>query len=200
MTGENNPQTSLISQDSKLAAGVKVWNYSYIRENSQIGENTIIGSYVYIDTNVVIGKNCKIQNAAQLFDPTVIHDGVFIGPGVILTNDQYPRSINADGSIKSAKEWKKVGVEVADGASIGAGAICVAPIKIGKWALIGSGSVIINDVPDFALVVGNPGRQIGWVGKSGIKLNELEGNNFICPRTQTQYEVQNGVLSEILVE
>jgi len=200
MIDENKAQISLISQDSKLAAGVIIWNYSYIRENSQIGEDTIIGSYVYIDSNVVIGKNCKIQNRAQLFDPTIIHDGVFIGPGVILTNDQYPRSINTDGSIKSAKEWKKVGVEVNEGASIGAGAICVAPVKIGKWALIGAGSVIISDVPDFALVVGNPGRQIGWVGRSGIKLKEVEANNFICPRTQTQYELQNGVLSEILVK
>lgn len=200
MIDKNNSQTSLISHDSILAAGVRVWNFSYIRENSQIGENTIIGSYVYIDANVVIGKNCKIQNRAQLFDPTVIHDGVFIGPGVIFTNDQYPRAVNTDVTIKNAAEWEKVGVEVSEGASIGAGAICVAPVKIGKWALVGSGSVIINDVPNFALVVGNPGRQIGWVGKSGIKLKEVEDNKFTCPRTQTQYELQNGVLSEILVK
>jgi UDP-2-acetamido-3-amino-2,3-dideoxy-glucuronate N-acetyltransferase len=200
MINEKNSQTSLISHDSKLARGIKVWNYSYIRENSLIGENTIIGSYVYIDANVVIGKNCKIQNRAQLFDPTIIHDGVFIGPGVILTNDQYPRAINSNGDIKNLKDWQKVGVEVSEGASIGAGAICVAPIKIGKWALVGAGSVVIKDVPDFALVVGNPGRQIGWVGKSGMKLNEMDGNNFICPKTQTQYELKNGVLSEILVK
>ena len=200
MTGEPSLQSSLISEEANLAKGVKVWNYSYIRENSQIGENTIIGSYVYVDVNVVIGSNCKIQNRVQLFDPAVIHDGVFIGPGVILTNDQYPRAINSNGDIKNAKDWQKVGVEVSEGASIGAGAICVAPIKIGKWALVGAGSVVITDVPDFALVVGNPGKQIGWIGKSGMKLNEMDGNNFICPKTQTQYELKNGVLSEILVK
>jgi len=170
MIQNNNLNSSLISQDAKLATGVQIWNYSHIRENSQIGENTIIGSYVYVDSNVVVGSNCKIQNRAQLFDPALIHDGVFIGPGVILTNDQYPRSVNTDGSLKDSRDWQKVGVEVNEGASIGAGVICVAPVRIGKWAQVGAGSVIIRDVPNFALIVGNLGRQIGWVGKSGTKL------------------------------
>lgn len=186
-----------VSDGVILGEGVKVWDFSKIRENSIIGDHTLIGDYVYIDINVSIGKNCKIQNSALLFDPCVLHDGVFIGPGVILTNDHNPRAISSTGSKKASTDWDKVGVEVFNGASIGAGTVCIAPVKIGNWAMIGAGSVVTKDVPNFALVLGNPARQVGWVGKKGLKLIPLDDSNFLCPVTNEKYSLSKGILSEM---
>ena len=183
-----------VSVAAKLSDNTSVWDFAQIRENAVVGENSIIGSYAYIDANVQIGKNCKIQNRALIYDPAVIHDGVFIGPGAILTNDKNPRSISGSGAIKSAEDWNKVGVEVLQGASIGSGAICVAPINIGKWALVGAGAVVTKDVKDYALVVGNPARQVGWVGEAGKQLEDLDGQRFKCPISGAEYELKHGSL------
>jgi UDP-3-O-[3-hydroxymyristoyl] glucosamine N-acyltransferase len=131
-----------ISKDAIISPTARIWDFSQIRENARIGANSIIGSYVYIDVNVLIGDNCKVQNRALIYDPSIIHDGVFIGPGAILTNDKNPRAIQKSGGIKQSSDWEKVGVEVFEGASIGSGAICIAPVKIGKWALVGAGAVV----------------------------------------------------------
>jgi UDP-2-acetamido-3-amino-2,3-dideoxy-glucuronate N-acetyltransferase len=116
---------------------------------------------------------------------------VFIGPGVIFTNDLYPRSVNEDGSTKNESDWIKQAVLVRLGASIGAGAICVAPVKIGQWSMIAAGSVVVNDVPNFALVAGIPAKQIGWVGKSGERLIKEDEEIYICPKTGTKYKLEN---------
>src|SRR5699024_6393088 len=108
-------------------------------------------------------------------------NGVFIGPAVVLTNDHFPRAINPDGSQKSASDWDAVGVTIGEGASIGASATCVAPVTIGSWALVGSGSVVIKDVPDFAIVVGSPARRVGWVGRSGQPLTPAGDGSWKCP-------------------
>ena len=188
-----------ISKYAVISSSARIWDFSQIRENARIGANTIIGSYVYIDANVMIGENCKVQNRALIYDPSVIHDGVFIGPGVILTNDKNPRAVKAQGEIKENSDWDKVGVEVFEGASIGSGAICIAPVKIGKWALVGAGSVVIKDVKDFALVVGSPARQVGWVSPSGVRLKQISESVFECPRTLTRFEVINSELHEIIL-
>ncbi len=188
--------SATVSDAAKLAENCSVWNFAQIRENAQIGENSIIGSYAYVDANVVIGNNCKVQNRALIYDPAIIHDGVFIGPGVILTNDKNPRAVSDSGAVKGAKDWDKVGVEVLQGASIGSGAICVAPIKIGKWALVGAGAVVTKDVKDYAIVVGNPARQIGWVGRAGKELETIDGQHFECPILGTKYQVIKGNLVE----
>lgn len=185
-----------VSNQASLANSVSIWDFSQVRENTKIGENSIIGSYVYIDANVKIGKNCKIQNRALLYDPAILHDGVFIGPGAILTNDKNPRSVSPANELKSSEDWKKVGVEIFEGASIGSGAICIAPVKIGKWATIGAGAVVTKDVPDHALMVGNPARQIGWVGKSGLKLVTQDNKNFKCPILGTKFQEIDGSLVE----
>ena len=187
-------QSASVSSEAKISENVSIWDFAQVRENAVVGENSIIGSYAYIDANVKIGKNCKIQNRALIYDPSIIHDGVFIGPGVILTNDKNPRSILDSGAIKSANDWEKVGVEVLQGASIGSGAICVAPIKIGKWALVGAGAVVTKDVKDYALVVGNPARQVGWVGEAGKQLEDLDGQRFKCPISGAEYELKHGSL------
>jgi len=189
-------QNATVSDAATLSENTSVWDFAQVRENAVVGENSIIGSYAYIDANVQIGNDCKIQNRALIYDPAIIHDGVFIGPGAILTNDKYPRSISVSGEVKSAKAWDKVGVEVLQGASIGSGTICVAPVRIGKWALVGAGAVVTKDVKDFALVVGNPARQVGWVGRAGKQLETLDGQHFKCPIFGTEFQLINGNLVE----
>ncbi len=178
-----------ISDAAKLSDNTSVWDFAQIRENAVVGKNSVIGSYVYIDANVQIGDNCKIQNRALVYDPAIVHNGVFIGPGAILTNDKYPRAVNYNAGLKGLMDWEKVGVEVLEGASIGSGAICIAPVKIGKWALVGAGAIVTSDVRDHALVVGNPAVQIGWVGKAGFKLKKISEDIFECPVTFEKFEV-----------
>jgi UDP-2-acetamido-3-amino-2,3-dideoxy-glucuronate N-acetyltransferase len=191
-------ENAAVSPAAKLRDGVSVWDFSQVREYAAIGDNSIIGSYAYIDANVQIGANCKVQNRALIYDPAIIHDGVFIGPGVILTNDKNPRSVSASGQIKGTADWEKTGVEIFEGASIGAGAICIAPVKIGRWAVVGAGSVVSNPVKDHALVVGNPARQVGWVGYAGIRLKALSDSIFECPKTLTKFELINFELHEMM--
>ena len=180
----------------EIGNDVKVWQLSHIREDASIGDNTTLGRCVYVGPGVKIGRNVKIQNLAMIYEPAEISDGVFIGPGAILTNDKNPRSILGSGEVKSAKDWDKVGVEVLQGAAIGSGAICVAPVKIGKWALVGAGAVVTKDVKDYALVVGNPAHQVGWVGKAGKQLETVDGQHFNCPIFGTEYELINDTLVE----
>jgi acetyltransferase-like isoleucine patch superfamily enzyme len=192
--GEN----SEVHRSVRIGKSVTIWSFVQIREDVEIGENTIIGSYVYIDSKVRIGKNCKIQNRALLYEPAEIADGVFIGPGVVFTNDNYPRAINPDGTIKSATDWNKEGVIVSKGASIGAGAICIAPVKIGEWALVGAGAVVTKDVPSFAVVVGNPAHTVGWVGHEGYQLIEISKDLFHCPKSHDKYKLLLGVLQRMV--
>jgi UDP-2-acetamido-3-amino-2,3-dideoxy-glucuronate N-acetyltransferase len=196
----NPPVVNALSDKALIGPNVVIWNFSQVREFAQIGENTSIGSFVYIDSEVRIGKNCKIQNGAFIYHPADIGDGVFIGPGAIFTNDQNPRAVNITGGTKGPNDWRKVGVNVLDGASIGAGAICIAPVTIGKWSLVGAGSIVTRDVPDFALVVGNPARQIGWVGHHGVRLDMKSEFVFECPETSKLYEVRNGSMTEMSIQ
>jgi acetyltransferase-like isoleucine patch superfamily enzyme len=134
-----------------------------------------------------------------LYEPAVLGHGVFIGPAVVLTNDEYPRAINSDGTLKSGADWHAVGVHIGDGASIGARSVCVAPVTIGKWALVAAGSVVVKDVPDFALVAGVPAKRIGWVGHEGIPLEKKGENLFVCPKSGRSYrEVDSQRLTEII--
>jgi acetyltransferase-like isoleucine patch superfamily enzyme len=187
---------SIVDDTAKVSEGVQIWHFSQLRERSQIGFGTIIGKSCYVGPDVTIGSNCKIQNSAQIFEPAVIGDAVFIGPSAVLTNDQYPRATNPDLTRKKVSDWKLVGVVVETGASVGAGAICVAPIVIGAWSVIGAGSVVISDVKPFALVVGNPAKQIGWVGKSGHRLISTGDSQFTCPISSLRYTELNGILRE----
>ena len=169
-----------------IGDGTKVWHLSQIRESAEIGINCIIGRGSYVGPNVRIGPNTKVQNLAQIYDPAEIGGGVFIGPGAILTNDIYPRAIDSDGQSKGASDWEAKGVVIKSGASIGARSVILAGVTIGEWALVGAGSVVIKDVPNYAIVVGNPSRQIGWVGKSGIQLTQ-NGSLLVCPITGESY-------------
>jgi len=197
LLGKSNKVSNNIDERAIIGLGTKVWENSQIRENVKIGNDCNIGRNVYVGPSVKIGNNVKIQNNTLIYEPAVVSDGVFIGPGVIFTNDLHPRAITHDGKKKTEEDWNKEGVTVEHGASIGAGAICVAPVKIGKWAMIAAGSVVTKDVSDFSLVAGVPAKQIGWVGKSGVKLIQKVPNIFVCPETQNEYKLSDEKLSEI---
>ncbi len=152
--------TAEIHESVLIPSNTRVWGYTQIRENVSIGESCIIGRNVYIGPGVVIGNNCKIQNNALIYEPAVIEDGVFIGPAAILTNDKNPKAVNADGSLKSASDWKAQAVKIRKGASIGAGAICVAPVEIGPNSMVGAGSVVSKEVSPGETVAGIPASPI----------------------------------------
>jgi len=175
----------------------KIWSYSQICGGSIIGENVIVGRNVYIGSGVHIGANCKIQNNALIYEPAILEDGVFIGPAVILANDTYPRAVNPDGALKEKKDWNVVGVTIRQGASVGAGSVCVAPVEIGAWALVAAGSTVTKNVPSFALVAGSPAKRIRWVGKAGFPLTEIGEGKFICPQTGIHYQE---LASDTLIE
>ena len=194
----NIHSTADVAESAQVADSARVWHYAQVREEATIGENCIVGRGAYIGTGVEVGDNCKIQNYALVYEPAKLARGVFIGPAVVFTNDQFPRAINPDGTPKSASDWEAVGVTVLEGASIGAKSVCIAPVTIGAWALVGSGSTVVKDVPDFALVVGNPARRVGWVGRAGHPLTEHADGLWLCPHTGQKYrQVDGNTLIEV---
>lgn len=186
-----------VSPDAVIGSGSSIWHLAQVREQAQLGENCIVGRGAYIGTGVVMGDNCKVQNYALVYEPAVLGDGVFIGPAVVLTNDTYPRAINADGSQKSAHDWEPVGVTIERGAAIGARATCVAPVTIGAWATVAAGAVVVKDVPPYALVAGVPARRLAWVGEAGVPLVAGdEAGSWVCPNTGDRYSESDGLLSK----
>lgn len=162
-----------VSPEATIGEGSSVWHLAQVREGARLGENCVVGRGAYVGTGVQVGNNCKIQNYALVYEPASLADGVFIGPAVVLTNDHFPRAINADGTPKSAHDWEPVGVTIEEGASIGARSVCVAPVTIGAWSLVAAGSTVVKDVPPFALVAGVPARRLGWVGHEGVPLDAV---------------------------
>lgn len=184
-----------VSDQAILGDGTKIWHLAQVREQANLGANCIVGRGAYVGTGVQIGENTKIQNYALVYEPARLGKGVFIGPAVVLTNDTYPRSVSPDGSLKSAHDWTPVGVTIEDGASIGARAVCVAPLTVGRWATVAAGAVVTKDVPAFALVAGVPARRLGWVGKAGEPLRQ-EGGFWVCPATGAKYIEDGNSLKE----
>ena len=171
-----------------IGDGSKIWHLAQVREDAVIGKDCIVSRGAYIGSGVIIGDNVKVQDYALVYEPARIEDGVFIGPAAVFTNDHFPRSVNPDGSLKSGHDWEPVGVTVLEGASIGARAVCVAPVTIGRWAMVAAGSTVTRDVPHFALVVGSPARRIGWVGRAGVPLEASEDPKvWRCPTTKSTY-------------
>ncbi len=187
-----------VDSSATLGDGSSIWHLAQIRDGVVLGANCIIGRGAYIGSGVTMGDNCKVQNYALVYEPAKIGNGVFIGPAAVLTNDQFPRAVNTDLSLKSGSDWDAVGVTIHDGASIGARAVCIAPVTIGKWALVAAGAVVTKDVPDFALVAGVPAKRIRWVGRAGVPLVDIGNNLFRCPQDQSQYRQISG--NELVAE
>ncbi|MEU6372621.1 acyltransferase [Streptomyces sp. NPDC046909] len=197
MTSRIQP-TAQVDETATIGDGTTVWDLAQIREDARLGSGCIVGRGAYVGPGVRIGDNVKLQNYALVYEPAVLADGVFVGPAAVFTNDYFPRSVDPEGKLKRGGDWEAVAVTVAEGASIGARSVCVAPVHIGRWALVAAGAVVTKDVPDHALVAGVPARRIGWVGRAGVRLTALEGESGVweCPETGALHDEKDGVLIE----
>lgn len=189
--------TADVDDRATIGPGTKVWHLAQVREHAVVGRECIIGRGAYVGAGVRIGDRCKIQNLALVYEPAVLEDGCFVGPAVVFTNDHFPRAVQPDGELKSADDWTPVGVTVRTGASIGARAVCVAPVTVGAWAVVAAGAVVTRDVPDFALVVGVPARRVAWVGHAGVPLTDAGDHLWRCPSTGEEYREADGVLAPV---
>lgn len=163
-----------VSPHAQVGDGTTVWDNSRIREGARVGRDCNVGQDVYIDVDVVVGDRVKIQNRASLYRGVTVEDGVFIGPHAILTNDRHPRAITPDGALKTQDDWTVGPITICYGASIGAGAVIVAGVRVGRWALVAAGSVVAADVPDHGLAMGVPARLRGYVSESGEVVRRVE--------------------------
>ena len=183
--------SSDVSATATIGDGTQIWLFCQVRDNARIGKDCIFGKGVYVDNDVVIGDRVKLQNNVSVYVGVTIEDGVFVGPHVCFTNDKIPRAVNADMTLKSADDWKVTPTRVKAGAALGANATIVCGVTIGTWAMVGSGSVVTKDVPDHALVVGNPARFVAWVCACGERVT-LEGGDgtaaCACGRTLVKSE------------
>ena len=185
-----------VDSSARVDPTASVWHLAQIRERAVVGMDSVVGRAAYVGSGVVLGARCKLQNLAQVYEPARLADDVFVGPGAILTNDRHPRAVSLRGDLKTADDWDPVGVICETGASIGAGAICVAPVRIGTWAVVAAGAVVVHDVVDFALVAGVPARRVGWVGRAGWRLTEVGDGWWRCEQTGERYRQEGGRLTE----
>ncbi|MCL2412732.1 MAG: N-acetyltransferase [Bacteroidales bacterium] len=183
-------ETACIDEGCTIGAGTKIWHFSHIMPNCIIGENCNIGQNVVISPEVVLGNNVKIQNNVSLYTGVTCEDDVFLGPSCVFTNIVNPRSavIRRDQYVKT---------NVGKGASIGANATIVCGHDIGKFAFIGAGAVVTKAVPDYALVVGNPAKQIGWMSEFGHRLNFNENGIARCPESYQEYQLNENNVKKI---
>ena len=186
-----------LEADVSVGPRTSIWHRAQVRRGARIGSECVIGRDAFIDEGVTIGDRVKIQNAALVYHGVTVEDGVFIGPNAILTNDRFPRAITASGAIATADDWTVSPIQLRTGASIGAGAVVVAGLDIGRFATVGAGAVVTRAVPDHALVAGNPARRIGWVCTCGRRLVDGAGRAIagaasgpaVGPRCGTGYEI-----------
>lgn len=183
-----------VSPRAHIGEGTSVWHLAQVREDAVVGRHCVVGRGAYVGAGVRIGDRCKLQNHALVYEPAVLEEGVFVGPAAVFTNDQYPRAITGDGRLKTGADWEAVGVTVRRGASIGARAVCVAPVTIGAWSMVAAGAVVVRDVPSFGLVAGTPARRIGWVGRAGVPLQAHGPGAWRCPQTGDVYSEADGAL------
>lgn len=188
--------TADVAGSARLGAGTRVWHLAQVADGAVIGRSCVLGRGAYVGPGVVVGDNVKIQNYALVYQPATLADGVFVGPAAVLTNDLNPRAVDVDGRPKSANGWTAVAVHVKEGASLGARSVCVAPVTIGRWAMVGAGAVVVADVPDFALVLGVPARRVGWVGRAGFPLRQVDAETWQCEETGDRFVEKDGILHE----
>lgn len=183
-------ESSYVDDACQIGAGTKVWHFSHIMKGCVIGENCNIGQNVVISPDVILGSNVKIQNNVSVYSGVVCEDDVFLGPSMVFTNVVNPRSAVNRRGLYSKTHVKK-------GASIGANATIVCGNDIGRFAFIGAGSVVTKEVPDYALIVGNPGRQNGWMSEFGHKLSFDKNGQAICPESNQVYKIDDDKVERI---
>jgi len=184
-------ESSFVDEGCKVGQGVKIWHFSHIMTNCVIGDKCNIGQNVVISPDVVLGRNVKVQNNVSIYTGVTCEDDVFLGPSMVFTNVINPRS-----AVNRKSEYAKTTVKT--GASIGANATIVCGNDIGAFAFIGAGAVVTKDVPDYALLVGNPAKQIGWVSEYGHRLNFDVNGLATCPETNQQYQLNKNTVKRIL--
>jgi acetyltransferase-like isoleucine patch superfamily enzyme len=174
-----------LEADVTVGSGTSIWHRAQVRGGARIGCDCVIGRDVFIDEGVSLGDRVKVQNGALIYHGVTIADAVFIGPGAILTNDRNPRAVTATGRLARDADWTVSPILIAEGASIGAGAVVVAGCDIGSYAMVGAGAVVTHEVPAHAVVAGNPARGIGWVCACGHRLIDSTGHP--APATRERY-------------
>ncbi len=182
--------SSYIDEGCTIGAGTKIWHFCHVMTGSRIGSNCNLGQNVVVSPNVVLGNNVKVQNNVSIYEGVICEDHVFLGPSMVFTNVINPRS-----AINRKSEFKPTLVK--KGATIGANATIVCGNTIGQFALVGAGAVITRNVPDYALVAGNPAKQLGWVSAYGHRLNFDDNRNARCPESGELYEIDNDTVKKI---
>jgi UDP-2-acetamido-3-amino-2,3-dideoxy-glucuronate N-acetyltransferase len=178
--------SSFVDDGAAIGPGTKIWHFCHILPRTVIGENCSLGQNVMIGPNVRVGNGCKIQNNVAIYDGVELEDDVFCGPSCVFTNVNNPRA-----NVSRKDEFRAT--RIGRGASIGANATIVCGHSLGMYCFIGAGAVVTRDVADFALMVGNPARRIGWMSRAGERLAE----DLVCPRTKQRYALRNGALVEV---
>lgn len=183
-------ETAIIDNGCEIGKGTKIWHFSHIMSGCKIGESCNIGQNVVVSPNVVLGKNVKVQNNVSIYTGVICEDDVFLGPSMVFTNVINPRS-----AVNRRGQYAKTIVK--KGATIGANSTIVCGHNIGRYAFIGAGAVVTKNVPDYALVIGNPAKQTGWMSEYGHKLNFDENNIAICPESKEKYIFKNNTVKKI---
>ncbi len=184
---------AVVDDEVEIGEGTKIWHFSHVQKGAKIGKKCVLGQNVNVGNNVTMGNYCKVQNNVSIYEGVTLEDYVFCGPSMVFTNILDPKC-----------KYPQVGAEfyintlVKEGASIGANATIVCGHTLGKHCLIGAGSVVTKDVPDYALVIGNPGRVVGWVSEAGKKLNFDSDGLAVCSKTNKKYKLKDGKVSEII--
>lgn len=183
-------ESAIVDEGCKIAKGTKIWHFSHVMPNCVIGENCNIGQNVVISPEVVLGKNVKVQNNVSIYTGVICEDDVFLGPSMVFTNVTNPRS-----AVNRKSQYAKTTVK--KGATIGANSTIVCGHDIGEFAFIGAGAVVTKNVPAYALVIGNPAKQTGWMSEYGHKLFFDNNGIAICPESKEKYKLENNTVSKI---
>jgi len=183
-----------LEPDVSVGPGTAIWQRAQVRRGARIGSECVIGRDVFVDVEVTVGNRVKVQNGALLYHGLSVEDGVFIGPGAILTNDRYPRAITVSGDLAGDDDWTVAPILLRHGCSVGAGAVIVAGVEVGTYAMIGAGAVVTRDVPGHSMVAGNPARRIGWVCSCGHRLKDSTGHD--APAQRERYAIDTKLVCE----
>jgi UDP-2-acetamido-3-amino-2,3-dideoxy-glucuronate N-acetyltransferase len=183
-------ETTVIDEGCQIGKGTKIWHFSHIMKDSIIGENCNIGQNVVVSPGVILGRNVKVQNNVSVYTGVICEDDVFLGPSMVFTNVINPRS-----AVNRKEEYKKTLVQ--KGATIGANATIICGVTLGKFSFIGAGAVVTKDVQPYALVIGNPARQAGWMSEYGHKLSFDSKGTAICPESKEKYQLNENKVKKI---